>query len=92
MVDYNLINSLELEEDLLEQELGTDTSNDAIASFVDETIGNFQAGTILKGKIVGMAGDDVVVDVGLKSEGLISQNEWDDKSAIDVGDEIDVRN
>ena len=47
-------------------------------------------GTILKGKIIGRAGDDVVVDVGLKSEGIIAVNEWDDRSAIDIGDEIDV--
>ena len=37
-----------------------------------------------------MAGDDVVVDVGLKSEGVIPANEWDDVSEVDPGDEVDV--
>ncbi len=94
MVDYNLINTLELDDRHLDDELaqifGDDTSDDTVAKSIDRTVGNFQAGTILKGKIVGLAGDDVVIDVGLKSEGLIPQNEWDDKSAIDPGDEVDV--
>ncbi len=95
MVDYNLINSLEMDDKSLEGQLadvfGVDTSNhEAIASAVEETIGSFQAGTILKGRIIGRAGDDVVVDVGLKSEGVIPVNEWDDRSSIDIGDEIDV--
>jgi ribosomal protein S1 len=40
--------------------------------------------------IIGWAGDDVVVDVGLKSEGVIAINEWEDRSSVDIGDEIDV--
>ena len=94
MVDYNLINALEIDETAIDQELADafegGASNDAVAAAIEQTIGNFQAGTILKGTIIGTVGDDVVIDVGLKSEGVIPQNEWDDKSAIDVGDEIDV--
>jgi len=95
MVDYNLINSLDQDDSTIEKELADalgpeESSDDAIATAIDETIGHFQPGTILKGKIVGTVGDDVVIDVGLKSEGIIPKNEWDDKSSIDVGDEIDV--
>jgi small subunit ribosomal protein S1 len=94
MVDYNLINSLIEDENELEQqlaaELGDAASDDAVASRIDGTLGNFQTGAILKGKIIGMVGDDVVIDVGLKSEGVIPANEWEDKSAIDIGDEVDV--
>lgn len=94
MVDQILINSLELGDDKLEAELrealGTDTSDDSISTTIDETVGNFQAGTILKGRIVGIVGDDVVVDLGLKSEGVVPVDEWDDRSAIDVGDKVDV--
>src|SRR5690606_16974973 len=34
--------------------------------------------------------DDVIIDVGLKSEGVVPINEWDDRSAIDPGDMVDV--
>ena len=95
MVDYNLINSLELDNDSIDQELSdalgfAGGSAEAMASALDETVISFQAGTLLKGRIIGIVGDDVVIDVGLKSEGIIPINEWDDRSAIDPGDEIDV--
>jgi small subunit ribosomal protein S1 len=70
--------------------IGGDTSDTAIAATMEETVGTFSAGTIIKGRVVDIVGDDVVVDVGLKSEGIIPLNEWDDKSAVDAGDEIDV--
>ena len=92
MVDYNLINSLDLDNETeLSEALGfSQTSDEALTTALDETVCQFQAGTLLKGRIVGIVGDDVVVDVGLKSEGVIPVNEWDDRSAIDPGDELDV--
>ncbi len=94
MVDHNLIHTLEMDEASIEDELsaalGTATSDEALTATMDDSIGSFQAGTILKGRIVGIVGDDVIVDVGLKSEGVVPVNEWDDKTAIDAGDEIDV--
>lgn len=94
MANNELLNSIMADTSGIDAELaamfGTDTSNDAIAATIDQTIGNFQSGTILKGKIVGTVGDDVVIDVGLKSEGVIPMSEWDDRSAIDPGDTIDV--
>ena len=51
--------------------MGGQTTDDSSATTIDKTVGNFQAGTILKGRIVGIVGDDVVVDVGLKSEGVV---------------------
>jgi small subunit ribosomal protein S1 len=94
MADSTLLNSILTDDSLIERELaevfGTDTSNEAIEQTIDQTIGNFQSGTILKGRIVGLVGDDVVIDVGLKSEGVVPINEWDDRSAIDPGDSVDV--
>ncbi|MEP0841741.1 MAG: 30S ribosomal protein S1 [Phycisphaerae bacterium] len=94
MAQHELLNSILADDGALDAELaallGTETTNDAIAATIDQTIGNFQAGTILKGRIVGTVGDDVIIDVGLKSEGIIPANEWDDRSAIDVGDTVDV--
>ncbi len=95
MVDYNLINSLDLDNEAIESELNealgfAQSSAEAMASAMDSTAGGFQSGTLLKGRIVGLVGDDVVVDVGLKSEGIIPCSEWDDRSSIDIGDEIDV--
>ena len=52
MVDQILINSLDLGDTDFETEyraaLGVETSDDSIASAIDQTVGNFQSGTILK--------------------------------------------
>ena len=95
MVDYNLIQSLDEEAGSLEQEVNdalaiSGDMEEALNSAIDETVTNFQAGTLLKGRVVSVIGDDVIVDVGLKSEGIVSSGEWEDKSAIDIGDEVDV--
>lgn len=51
---------------------------------------NVKSGAIVKGKIVSIRHGDVVVDVGYKSEGFISINEFVDISSYKPGDEIDV--
>lgn len=48
------------------------------------------AGEILKGKIVELTKDFIVVDVGLKSEGLIPTNEFVDPEELVLGNEIEV--
>lgn len=47
-------------------------------------------GSILKGKIVEISKEFVVVDVGLKSEGLVPMEEFSDPSQIILGNEIEV--
>jgi small subunit ribosomal protein S1 len=48
------------------------------------------SGTILKGIIVELLKDFVVVDVGLKSEGLVPISEFSDPSEIVINNEIEV--
>jgi small subunit ribosomal protein S1 len=50
----------------------------------------FVQGEIVKGKIIEVRPKEVLVDIGYKSEGVISTNEFIDADAIKVGDEIDV--
>jgi len=49
-----------------------------------------EAGQILKGEIVELSADFVIVDVGLKSEGLIAISEFTHPDKLAVGDEIEV--
>jgi small subunit ribosomal protein S1 len=95
MVDFNLIKELEL----LEPEAGSD--HNALLTEADDAhdtmekadtgeIGDFKPGTILNGRVVGFAGDDVVVDVGFKSEGLINKNEFPNFDQVKPGDKLEV--
>src|SRR5437764_4494861 len=50
----------------------------------------FAAGSIVKGKIIEVRPKEVMVDIGYKSEGVISGAEFEDIKAVKVGDECDV--
>ena len=45
---------------------------------------------LLTGTIVGMTKTDVIVNIGFKSDGLISMNEFRDLPEIKIGDEVEV--
>jgi small subunit ribosomal protein S1 len=45
---------------------------------------------MVNGTIVALTKTDVVVNIGYKSDGLISLNEFRDLSKVKVGDEIEV--
>src|SRR6478752_5801731 len=50
----------------------------------------FAAGNIVKGTIIEVRPKEALVDIGYKSEGVVSGNEFEDIKAVKVGDEIDV--
>ncbi len=51
---------------------------------------NFTPGTILKGRIVEFTKDHVVIDVGLKSEGLVPIHEFSDPSELTLDCDVEV--
>jgi small subunit ribosomal protein S1 len=70
-------------------------SRDDFASMLEETLGgrDFAEGTVVKGKVVGVDRDFVIVDVGLKTEGRISTKEFTgpgDGEAPKMGDTVEV--
>src|SRR5947207_8855809 len=50
----------------------------------------FAAGEIVKGRIIEVRAKAGLVDIGYKSEGIISDNEFEDIKTVSVGDAIDV--
>jgi small subunit ribosomal protein S1 len=56
----------------------------------DETAENMAPGTILRGHIVEIGKDYVVVDVGLKSEGLVPTAEFTDPDELVLSNEVEV--
>jgi small subunit ribosomal protein S1 len=65
-------------------------AEDNMDSVLIDQATDLRAGKLIKGRVIGFAGDDVVVDVGLKSEGLIPREEFPNLNELRVGDEIDV--
>lgn len=56
----------------------------------DGTIQDIKEGEIVSGTILGVSHDDVIVDVGFKSEGVIPLQEFAEHGNIVVGDKIEV--
>ncbi|MFH1336453.1 MAG: 30S ribosomal protein S1 [Candidatus Zixiibacteriota bacterium] len=56
----------------------------------EPTLRDIQEGEIVKGKVMGVTKEDVIVDVGFKSEGIIPIAEFTEPINIKVGDEIEV--
>ena len=56
----------------------------------EPTLRDIKEGEIVKGKVMGVTKEDVIVDVGFKSEGIIPVAEFTEPINIKVGDEIEV--
>src|SRR5690606_39249634 len=94
MIDETLIKSLGVADDealaLLESAFGRGMADGDMDSLLAESMQDLTTGNILDAKVIGFAGDDVVVDLGLKSEGLIPKDEFSDLSAVRPGDTVKV--
>ncbi len=82
-----------------EQDVGADAlpddemlSHEDMSKLYDETFKNTKEGTVIRGKILQVTKDHVVIDVGFKSEGVLSAEEFMSSGGITVqpGDEVDV--
>jgi small subunit ribosomal protein S1 len=62
----------------------------ALVSAYEHTTAEFGPNKVVKGRIVDIRNDEVVVDIGYKSEGIISMGEFADATEFDVGDLIEV--
>ena len=56
----------------------------------DNTFVQLNDGELIQGTVVGLTKTDVVLNIGFKSDGLISLNEFRDLQSLKVGDEVEV--
>lgn len=61
-----------------------------LARLYSESFKDVKEGELIKGKIVRVQGDFVILDVGFKSEGSIPKNEFYENEEIKVGQEVEV--
>ncbi|MCC5829147.1 MAG: 30S ribosomal protein S1 [Phycisphaeraceae bacterium] len=94
MVDRNLIASLDVDESeaqlMVEEALGGSMEASVMDSVLQDSLQDLTPGGILKGKIIGHAGPDFLVEVGLKSEGVLDRNEFDHPEEVEIGDTVEV--
>ncbi len=62
----------------------------ALAKLYSDSFRDVKEGEMIKGKIVRVVGDNVIIDVGFKSEGSIPLNEFFEGAEPKIGQEIEV--
>lgn len=93
MVNRNLLRQYDLPETEMQQEL--DVVFPDQESWLPPEEQEFEVNKIVTGRVLGIVGDDVLVDVGYKSEGIIPIQEWYDEGVDkivppNIGDTIQV--
>jgi len=93
MVDFNLINSLGNMDADVDAAVSTalgEAATDLNKLVSGEEVQDFTPGAILKGRVSSVVGDDFVIELGLKSEGVLERSEFDEPENVKIGDEVKV--
>lgn len=71
-----------------------DNTQEDMQTLYETSLKSLQEGNILTGKVINIAGDSVIVDVGLKSEGIVPLGEFSPREGseqpVSVDDEVEV--
>src|SRR4051812_4647388 len=93
MVDYNLIHSLGNLDEEVDSAVATalgEAADDLSKLVTGDEVQDFTPGAIIKGKVSSVVGDDFVVELGLKSEGILEHSEFDEPDQVQIGQEVRV--
>jgi len=91
MVDQQLIREIDVPDSEIEKQLAEafgDADESALDKAVNATLPDLDENKILQARVIGVSGSDVIVDIGLKSEGLVDLGEFD--GPPEPGTEINV--
>ncbi len=93
MVDRNIIRKLGFTPEELDSrvnELFGDAEDKLLSEALEKKVDALAPGNILKGRILQQIGNDVILEIGLKSEGVVDVSEFDDPQEIQPDNEIEV--
>ncbi len=76
-------------EDIETQEYSTEEFQNMLSMY-EGTLQDIKEGEVVNGTVLGVTRDDIIVDVGFKSEGIIPIAEFTEPINIKVGDKIQV--
>ncbi|MBI4004443.1 MAG: S1 RNA-binding domain-containing protein, partial [Candidatus Omnitrophica bacterium] len=61
-----------------------------LADLYEQSMRGITQGQIVKGRIVALTPQEVIVDIGFKSEGAVNRLEFPEPETLKVGDEVEV--
>lgn len=68
----------------------TETELAKIESDIEDTLNVINERELIQGTIVGLTDKEVILNIGFKSDGLVSRSEFRDLDEIKVGDQVEV--
>jgi len=72
---------------------GPDVDAETLMQLIDQSLQELVEGEVVTGYVLEVSEDEVIVDIGYKSEGLVNANEFRDEDGVlslAVGDEVEV--
>ena len=93
MPTNELVKKYDLSPDELAKQMNEVFAGDAdtaLKELYEGAVQDLRPDKIVQGRILNIVGDDVIVDVGYKSEGVIPIDHWKNRDEVDIGDEVDV--
>ena len=73
-----------------EDQVEVEKLTDDILEEYQSTFNDISENQIISAKVIGISDNDVMVDIGFKSEGLISRSEFSNKDLPEIGSNIDI--
>ena len=87
----NTVTNEQFDWNAFEQDLGVyDQPKEQIAAAYDKTLSNVNVGEVAEGTVTGITKREVLVNVGYKSEGVISISEFRYNPDLKIGDKVEV--
>ena len=68
----------------------TEETTSSLSDLYAQNLRVITEGQIVKGRVIALTLQDVLIDIGFKSEGSISRSEFSDTPNLAVGDEVEV--
>ncbi|HEX9780078.1 MAG TPA: 30S ribosomal protein S1 [bacterium] len=72
------------------QESETRAEDSALSELYAQSLRGITEGQIVKGRIIDITPQEVLIDIGFKSEGAVEKSEFSNADGLNVGDEVEV--
>jgi len=77
-------------EDYTEEDEYPSEEMDFLLNMYDRTMSTITEGEIVNGRILDITNKEVIIDIGFKSEGIVSKSEFTNIDELKAGDEVEV--
>lgn len=68
----------------------SEAEKEKFATLYQGTLNEITEKEVIKGTVVGISSRDIILNIGFKSDGLVSANEFSDLPDLKIGDEVEV--